>query len=47
MNPSSTNGVATRFSLPDVPPSATAKASLRFLTFDVLIKSRAENRCAL
>src|ERR1700730_5190316 len=45
MNPSSTSGVATRFSLPDVPPIATAKASLRFLTLPLLIVSSGEKRC--
>ncbi len=45
MNPSSTSGVASRYSFGDVPPSATAKASLRFLTFDLLIVSSGEKRC--
>ena len=35
-------GVAVKFSLPEVPPSATAKARRRFLTFDLLMVSSAE-----
>src|SRR6185295_15908256 len=44
MKPSSTSGVASRYSFADVPPSATAKASFRFLTLDLLIASSGENR---
>src|SRR5215212_9295009 len=43
--PSSTSGVASTYSFPDVPPSGTAKASLRFLTVDLLMMSSAEYRC--
>ena len=46
IKPSSTSGVARRFSFADVPPSATAKASLRVLTFDLLIVSSGEKCCA-
>ena len=46
MKPSSTSGVASRLSLPAVPPSATANLSFRFLTFDLLMASSGENRCA-
>src|SRR5262245_45773736 len=46
MKPSSTNGVAVRFSLPEVPPIATAKARRRFLTFDLLMRVSFEKRCA-
>jgi hypothetical protein len=46
MKPSSTSGVAVRFSLPVVPPSATAKARRRLFTFDLLIVSSAEKRWA-
>ena len=35
----------TRFSLPELPPSATAKASFRFLTLDLLIVASVEKRC--
>ena len=47
MKPSSTSGVAVRFSLPVVPPSATAKARCRFFTLAVLIASSAEYRWEL
>src|SRR4051812_28888333 len=44
MKPSSTSGVASTYSLAEVPPSATENASLRFFTFDRLIASSDENR---
>ena len=47
MKPSSTSGVASRYSLGEVPPSATAKASFRSFTFDLVILSSGENRCEL
>ncbi len=43
--PSSTSGVASTYSLAEWPPSGIAKASLRFLTFDLLIAVSGEKRC--
>ncbi len=45
MKPSSTSGVASVYSLPEVPPSGIAKASLRFFTFDLLMTASGEKRC--
>ena len=46
MKPSSTSGVASSASLGEVPPIATANSSFMFLTFDLLIVSSLEKRCA-
>ena len=45
MKPSSTRGVASRLSSFELPPSATAKRSFKFLMLDLSMVPSGEKRC--